>query len=71
MGVNWSLRRLSEYHTVYMRLALAAGFLSAVTDRLGWWGPYGVGVLIGVVAIASLSPELRAMSVDPVATLRE
>jgi len=27
--------------TVYLRLALAAGFLSAVTDRLGLWGHYG------------------------------
>lgn len=25
----------------FLRLALAAGFLSAVADRLGWWGPYG------------------------------
>lgn len=24
-----------------MRIALAAGFLSAVADRLGLWGPYG------------------------------
>jgi thiosulfate dehydrogenase (quinone) large subunit len=30
-----------EYRTVYVRLALAAGFLSAVTARLGFWGPYG------------------------------
>jgi uncharacterized membrane protein YphA (DoxX/SURF4 family) len=35
------ISRLSEYHTVYGRLGLAAGFLSAVTDRLGLWGPYG------------------------------
>ena len=35
------ISRLSEYHTVYVRLGLAAGFLSAVTDRLGLWGPYG------------------------------
>jgi uncharacterized membrane protein YphA (DoxX/SURF4 family) len=27
--------------TLYARAALAAGFLSAVTDRLGLWGPYG------------------------------
>ncbi len=35
------ISRLSEYVTVYLRLGLAAGFLSAVTDRLGIWGPYG------------------------------
>ena len=27
--------------TVYLRLALAAGFLSAVADRFGLWGPVG------------------------------
>ncbi|MGK5545967.1 hypothetical protein ACSNOH_14705 [Streptomyces sp. URMC 127] len=29
--------------TVVARLALAAGFLSAVADRLGLWGRYGTG----------------------------
>jgi uncharacterized membrane protein YphA (DoxX/SURF4 family) len=33
--------RLSEYESVYLRLSLAVGFLSAVTDRLGLWGAYG------------------------------
>ena len=27
--------------TVYLRLAIGIGFLSAVADRLGWWGPPG------------------------------
>jgi hypothetical protein len=27
--------------TVYLRLALAVGFLTAVTDRFGFWGPPG------------------------------
>ncbi len=27
--------------TIFLRLGLAAGFLSAVADRLGIWGPYG------------------------------
>jgi uncharacterized membrane protein YphA (DoxX/SURF4 family) len=27
--------------TIFLRIALAAGFLSAVADRLGIWGPYG------------------------------
>jgi uncharacterized membrane protein YphA (DoxX/SURF4 family) len=38
MGV---ISRLSDYETVYVRLALATGFLGAVSDRLGLWGPYG------------------------------
>jgi uncharacterized membrane protein YphA (DoxX/SURF4 family) len=29
------------YETVFARLALAAGFLSAVADRFGIWGPSG------------------------------
>jgi len=33
--------RVADLSTIYMRLALSAGFLSAVTDRLGVWGPYG------------------------------
>ena len=35
------LSRLYDNGTIYMRLALASGFFSAVTDRLGIWGPYG------------------------------
>jgi uncharacterized membrane protein YphA (DoxX/SURF4 family) len=26
---------------LFARVAVAIGFLSAVADRLGWWGPYG------------------------------
>jgi uncharacterized membrane protein YphA (DoxX/SURF4 family) len=41
MGVISAISRLSDYDTVYVRLALATGFLGAVSDRLGLWGPYG------------------------------
>ena len=34
-------KRLTEYSTVLLRLALAAAFLSAVADRFGLWGAYG------------------------------
>ncbi len=30
-----------DLQTSFLRVALAAGFLSAVADRLGIWGPYG------------------------------
>lgn len=30
-----------KYDTLYLRVALAAGFLSAVADRFGLWGPPG------------------------------
>jgi uncharacterized membrane protein YphA (DoxX/SURF4 family) len=50
--------------TVLARLALAAGFLSAVADRFGWWGPphtgqVGWGDFAAYTAYAhSLSPYL-------------
>lgn len=34
-------RNLQTYATLYLRLALGAGFLSAVADRFGLWGPPG------------------------------
>jgi uncharacterized membrane protein YphA (DoxX/SURF4 family) len=36
-----STKRLSDAAPVAMRMALAAGFLSAVADRFGLWGPIG------------------------------
>src|SRR3954467_12519490 len=36
-----STKRLSNAAPVAMRMALAAGFLSAVADRFGLWGPLG------------------------------
>jgi thiosulfate dehydrogenase [quinone] large subunit len=36
-----STSRGVDYLTIYARAALAAAFLSAVTDRLGVWGPSG------------------------------
>jgi uncharacterized membrane protein YphA (DoxX/SURF4 family) len=41
MGVVSAMSRLPGYGTVYVRVALAIGFLGAVSDRLGLWGPYG------------------------------
>src|SRR5262249_35485651 len=36
-----SLEQLQPPVTVYLRVALAAAFLSAVFDRFGLWGPFG------------------------------
>src|SRR6201992_2166090 len=36
-----STKRFSDAAPVAMRMALAAGFLSAVADRFGLWGPVG------------------------------
>ncbi|MDQ2844555.1 MAG: DoxX protein [Acidobacteriota bacterium] len=33
--------RNDALQTAFLRFALAAGFLSAVADRFGLWGPYG------------------------------
>jgi len=33
--------RNSDFETAFLRAALAAGFLSAVADRFGLWGPPG------------------------------
>src|SRR5262249_57876202 len=38
--MRWK-KRLSNTAPVAMRMALAAGFLSAVADRFGLWGPIG------------------------------
>ena len=46
-----STKRLSNAAPVAMRMALAAGFLSAVADRFGLWGPIGTpGVSWGAFA---------------------
>lgn len=34
-------RNVDAYTTLYLRLALGVGFLSAVADRFGFWGPPG------------------------------
>lgn len=33
--------RIRDYATLFLRIALAAAFLTSVTDRLGMWGSYG------------------------------
>ena len=32
---------LRSFSSVFLRCALGLGFLSAVADRLGLWGPFG------------------------------
>jgi uncharacterized membrane protein YphA (DoxX/SURF4 family) len=47
----WDRIRSMELAAVFLRLALAAGFLSAVADRFGLWGPAGTpGVSWGAFA---------------------
>jgi uncharacterized membrane protein YphA (DoxX/SURF4 family) len=60
------IRDVVHYETLYLRLGLAAGFLSAASDRLGIWGPYGTPhVAWGdwshfLAYTARLNPELPA-----------
>src|SRR6266496_1057758 len=55
---------LTKFATVFLRLALAAGFLAAVSDRFGLWGPPGTtDVAWGdfghfLAYAAKLNPEL-------------
>src|SRR5262249_41481257 len=57
---------LAKYDTIYLRLALAAGFLAGVTDRFGLWGPPGTkNVAWGdfdhfLAYTGTLNPELPA-----------
>jgi len=39
MGTWWE--RSAGFSSVFLRLALGISFLSAVTDRFGWWGAFG------------------------------
>jgi uncharacterized membrane protein YphA (DoxX/SURF4 family) len=55
---------LTKFATIFLRLALAAGFFAAVSDRFGLWGPPGTtNVAWGDFAhflayAAELNPEL-------------
>jgi uncharacterized membrane protein YphA (DoxX/SURF4 family) len=57
--------------TLYARLALAIGFLSAVADRLGLWGGYGsTNVAWGdwqhfLAYTAKINPELSSRLIPP------
>jgi thiosulfate dehydrogenase (quinone) large subunit len=56
--------RLKQFATIFLRIALAAGFLSVVSDRFGLWGPPGkTNVAWGdfghfLAYAAKLNPEL-------------
>jgi len=64
---------VQRYATVYLRLALAAGFLAAVSDRFGLWGsPGGTNVAWGdfqrfTAYAAQLNPWAPAVLIPPLA----
>src|ERR1700757_1368388 len=43
---------------IALRLSLAAGFLSAVADRCGWWKPFGQGSWGSMGAFADYTHQL-------------
>ena len=43
---------------IALRLSLAAGFLSAVADRFGWWAPFGQGSWGSMGAFADYAHQL-------------
>ncbi|WP_198961957.1 hypothetical protein [Pseudonocardia sp. MH-G8] len=59
-------RRMWSVATVFTRVALSAGFLSAVADRFGLWGPAGTanvswgGFEPYLAYVAALAPYLPA-----------
>ena len=63
--------RYESLSTVFLRLALAASVLTAVTDRFGVWGPPGApNVAWGdfghfLAYTAKLNPELPAAAIPP------
>jgi thiosulfate dehydrogenase (quinone) large subunit len=65
--------RMRCYAIIYLRLAVAAGFLTAVSDRFGLWGPPGTGnVAWGgfpqfAAYTARLNPWAPAALVQPLA----
>ncbi len=65
-------RRAVQYSAIFLRLALGAGFLSAVADRFGLWGAPGAsGVAWGdfghfLTYTAQLNPFLPASLIPAV-----
>ena len=65
--------RIRCYATLYLRLAVAAGFLTAVSDRFGLWGPPGTtNVAWGrfpqfAAYTAQLNPWAPAALIQPLA----
>ena len=61
------------YATLYLRLAVAAGFLAAVSDRFGFWGPPGAtnvawgGFQQFAAYTAQLNPWAPAALIQPLA----
>lgn len=43
---------------IALRLSLAAGFVSAVADRFGWWAPFGQGSWGSMSAFAEYTHRL-------------
>lgn len=43
---------------IALRLSLAAGFMSAVADRFGWWAPFGQGYWGSMGAFADYTHQL-------------
>jgi hypothetical protein len=49
---------LAEFSSVFLRLALAISFLSAVADRFGLWGAYGRSTWRGAIMADSWTIRL-------------
>jgi putative oxidoreductase len=68
------MKRYQDYATFLLRIALAAGFISAVSSRLGFWGSYSSGwenFLIYTEKVNSFAPKSFIPTIAITATIAE
>jgi putative oxidoreductase len=68
------MKRYQDYAAFLLRIALAAGFMSAVSSRLGFWGSYSSGwesFLIYAEKVNSFAPKNCITTIAITATIAE
>ncbi|RKR04666.1 putative membrane protein YphA (DoxX/SURF4 family) [Flavobacterium sp. 90] len=68
------MKRYQDYAVLLLRIALATGFLSAVSSRLGFWGSYSSGwesFLVYTEKVNSFVPKNFILPIAITATIAE
>ena len=68
------MKRYQDYASFLLRIALGAGFLSAVSSRLGFWGSYSSGwesFLAYAEKVNSFAPKTCIPTIAITATIAE
>ncbi|QOG04808.1 DoxX family protein [Flavobacterium sp. MDT1-60] len=68
------MKRYQDYAAFLLRIALAAGFMSAVSSRLGFWGNYSSGwenFLTYAEKVNSFAPKNCIPTIAIIATIAE